>query len=182
MANNIKKTISNVFVQFPYLEYINLKEKQSVQLVHIIQYSRLNTDLQFCGYYNMTMNDAKETNKPEQYANFNYISQDFTRRTTNAIGFNIIGNRNSTSFDRLFIVQHQVNKTIYYDYILVDTVHNKSISHFYKDNDFTVLLNDINVCFNRLEVSRKLNNFLQKSLSYNKHADDFNMGIILRGL
>ena len=37
MANNIKKTISNVLVQFPYLEYINLKEKKSDQLVHIIQ-------------------------------------------------------------------------------------------------------------------------------------------------
>ena len=46
MANNIKKTISNVFVQFPYLNYINLKEKQSNQLIHIIQGSRLRTDLQ----------------------------------------------------------------------------------------------------------------------------------------
>lgn len=182
MANNIKKTISNVFVQFPYLNYINLKEKQSNQLIHIIQGSRLRDDIQFCGYYNMTMNDAKETNKSEQYATFNYIGQDFLRRTTNAIGFNIIGNRNSTNFDRLFIIQHQVNKTIYYNYILIDTVNNRSISHFYKDNDFTELLNDINVCFNRLEVSRKMNNFMQKSLSFSKHVNDLDMGIILRGL
>lgn len=180
MTNN--KTIKDVFVQFPYLNYINLKEKQSNQLVYIIQGSRLRTELQFCGYYNMTINDKKETNKSEQCITFNYISNEFIRRTTNAIGFNIIGNRNSTTFDKLFIIQHQVNKTIYYDYILIDTINNRSISHFYKDNDFTELLNDINVCFNRLEVSRKMNNFMQKSLSYNKHINDLDMGMILRGL
>ena len=182
MANNIKKTIKDVFVQFPYLNYINLKEKQSNQLVHIIQGSRLKNDLQFCGYYNMTMNNTTETSKSEQYATFNYIGQDFVRRTINSIGFNIIGNRNSTTFDRLFIIQHKVDKTIYYNYILVDTVNNRSISHFYKDNDFTVLLNDINICFNRLEVSRKMNNFMQKSLSLSKHINDLDMGMILRGL
>lgn len=182
MTNNTKKTIKDIFVQFPYLNYINLKEKQSNQLVHIIQGSRLRTELQFCGYYNMKVNDKKETNKSEQYLTFDYIGNDFVRRTTNAIGFNILENRNSTNFDKLFIIQHQVNKNIYYDYILIDTFRNKSISHFYKDNDFTALLNDMNVCFNRLEVSRKMNKFMQRSLSYNKHINDLDMGMILRGL
>lgn len=181
MTNNISKTIKDVFVQFPYLNYISLKEKQSNQLVHIIQGSRFKNDLQFCGYYNMTVNNKKETNKSEQYVTFNYIGNDFTRRTTNAIGFNIISERNSTTFNKLFIIQHQVAKIIYYDYILIDTVNNKSISHFYKDNDFTILLNDMNICFNRLEVSRKINNFMCKSLAIDKHIDDLDMHIVLRG-
>lgn len=186
-TNTINNTdtniIKDVFVQFPYLNYINLKEKQCNQLVHIIRGSRLRNDIQFCGFYNMTMNDAKKTHKPEQYATFKYIGDSYARKSTNAIGFDIISeNRNSTTFNKLFIIQHQVNKTIYYNYILIDTKNNKSISHYYKDNDFTTLLNDINVCFNRLEVSRKMNNFMHKSLTYNKHIEDLDMGMILRCL
>ena len=172
----------NVFLQFPYLNYINLKEKQTNQLIHIIQGSRLRNDMKFIGFFNMTVNNRIESGLSEQWANFSYNDMNFVKRITNAIGFDIVGQRNNTSFNKLFIMQHQVNKNIYYDYVLVDEQNKKSISHFYKDNDYTSLLTDINICFNRLEVSKKLNHFLKLSNEHNKHTDDLNMNIILRGL
>lgn len=155
---------NNLFLQFPYLDYTKLKEKQSRMLIHIISKSRLSNKMKFVSY------GTFETNENGQYANVK-SQNDFSRKDTKCMIFEI-QDAEKYGYDTLIIFMHKVHESTYYDYIVYNSISKQCTGHFYKNPDISaiqdttlpsnVLLTDINISFNRMESSIRINNMLRE--------------------
>lgn len=160
--NNTQYQLMGLFLQFPHLDYIKMKEKDCCQLKHIISKSRLNDKISFLSYGNITVDETG------QYMNIKYIPE-FTRKNISALIWSITEPK-KYGYDYLIIIMHKVHNIKYYDYLLYNIRENKCTGHFYKSSDISeiqdinlpssCLLTDLNISFNRMENSIKLKNRL----------------------
>lgn len=181
---NIIKEYKQIEVQFPNIDYEPFREKDTNQLTHIIRQGRLGQDMVLDGYYSMSQNEECKQNHQPYFYDFKFETEEFMRRRITALVYDISGSeRNTSTYNKMIILTHTINKTGYYHYVLVDTNTNRCSSHFYKNKNPTDFLNDLNTTFNRLSETREINQFLQKSLKADKHAKDIdNMHLITMGM
>lgn len=155
---------TNLFLQFPRLEYAKLKEKACRQIIHIISKSRLGKKMTFRSYGTFDVDESG------QYASVQFLP-DFTRSNTKCIVWEI-ENAEKYGFDRLIMFMHTVHDNRYYDYLLYNTKTKKSNGHFYKSPDISalqdinvpsnVLLTDLNISFNRMEKAKLMKEYISE--------------------
>lgn len=152
-----------VFLQFPNLDYVKLREKACRQIIHIISQSRLGQKMSFSCFG--TLKASGNTMDIEER------TEQFSRKDTMCIIFNI-KEEEKYGYDKLFLFMHKVHDACYYDYIVYNTETKKCNGHFYKNPDISavqdttlpsnILLTDINISFNRMENAIRHKNTKQE--------------------
>lgn len=169
---------NNIFVEFPRIEYTYFTKKYTELLLEFICNTRLGSDMKFEGFGKISFeNDQK------QLLNVDVYIDTFKNRNVEAIVFDISGStRNTASYDKLIMFTQTIKKTCYIHYVLFDTKSGKTLTHFYRDVDYTSILNDLNVCFSRLEKDAKIQRFARLGKELSRHQSDMDMHMITNGL
>lgn len=170
---------NNIFVEFPRIDYNFFTRKYTELLLAFIQNTRLGSDMKFEGFGKISFeNDAK------QLINVDVCINEFKNRNVEALVFDISNSdRNTSSFNKLIIFTQTLNKsTNYLHYVLFDTSSKKTVTHFYRDIDYTSFLNDLNVEFSRLEKNAKILHYMELGKNFNRHEKDLDMHMITNGL
>lgn len=169
---------NNIFVEFPRIEYTYFTRKYTELLLEFIRNTRLGADMKFEGFGKISFE-----NEQKQLINIDECFEVFKNRNVEAIVFDISGStRNTASYDKLIMFTQTIKKTCYIHYVLFDTKSGKTITHFYRDVDYTSILNDLNMCFSRLEKSKAINHYLELGRSCERHLEDIDMHMITNGL
>lgn len=142
----------NIFVQFPRLDYGNFSYKWVEAFLNMVEGSRLNLDMSFEGYGKIEFGDDRK-----QYANIDLCFDDFKIRNVSSLVFDISkSERNSTDFNKVAFFKQTCKKTVYVHYLFFNSETGKSCAHFYRENDVMLLLQDLNVSFNRMLNSKRI--------------------------
>lgn len=173
----INKLYTNIFVQFPYIDYSNFTGKYVNQLLNMLEGSRLNNDMTFEGYGKIDFTDIQKQN-----VNVDMCFETFKTRNVTALVFDISkSKRNSTTFDKVAFFTQTLKKSTYIHYVFFNSETGKSLSHYYRTNDLMYLLQDLNTSFNRLENSKEIIKYGQVGDTLERYSN-YDLHIITNGL
>lgn len=167
-----------IFVEHPRIGYNFFTRKYAETLLKFINNTRLGADMRFEGFGKISFADDLQ-----QIINVDICLDEFKNRNVQALVFDInCSPRNSEGFDKIIMFTQTVDKSNYIHYVLFDKVTGHTITHYYRDADYTEILKDLNVCFSRLTNSSKIRKYIELGKNCNRHPKDVDLHIITNGL
>jgi hypothetical protein len=158
-----QKKYEGVVFQYPYVEYTNFKQKEASSLIYMLSKQRLNDDMQFESYANMSFD---ENDMRHEFPVFTAHAT-YSRKNTNCLIYNISNSPrdNVHKYDKLFIY-HYVGKVYsYYGFALLNTNTKEYSNRFVIDHEEGELFMALNRYFwsiTRIPVLKKLSDKYDK--------------------
>lgn len=158
-----QKTYKGVVFQYPYVEYTNFKQKEASSLIYMLNKQRLNDDMQFESYANMSFD--KDDTKHEFPI---FTNQDsYSRKSTNCLVYDISNSPrdNYHKYNKIFIYHYIGKVHSYYGYALYNTETNESVNKFvidHEDGDLFISLNRYFWSLTRIPILKKLSDKYDK--------------------
>ena len=143
-----------------YFNCDNFKQKDAAILVHLISNSRLNFEMSWAGYGNISFDEADTAH---QYANISFDEENakvYNRKTANCLVFNLKNSENNPGYYNKLFMYHTMKSNNsagkWYGYVLYNSITKKTLHQFFIDHEYTDLTKNLNTIFMSMNYNHEL--------------------------